>query len=71
MNKPFQVIFQYDESTKLWDVFVRGATSPLEAVQGFNAVVITARDATPSIETNRATMNRCGDYEIGIGLLPL
>ncbi len=67
----FKVIFEYDEASRKWEVFVEGATTALEAVQGFNAVVITAHEATPTVAANKAMheitplMNR---YKIIIGV---
>lgn len=42
---PVEVAFQYDESTRKWEVVVRGVESKLEAKQAFNAVAITLREA--------------------------
>lgn len=40
-----KVCFEYDERVRKWEVVVEGAVSPKEAIQAFNAVVITLRDA--------------------------
>jgi hypothetical protein len=65
----FQVRFVYDESSRKWDTFVEGASTELEALQGFNAVLLTTRIATPSIETNRADLQPDGSYRISVGIL--
>lgn len=70
-SPPFTVAFEYDEPSQKWEVFVHGATTPLEALQGFNAVVITMRDATPRVECNRAEKQANGSYKISVGLQPL
>lgn len=64
----FEVCFRYDEQMGLWDVFVKGATSELEALQGFNAAIITARNATPVVAANKATMLDNGEYKISVGV---
>lgn len=50
-----KVSFIYDEVEHKWEVEVSGATSELEALQAFNAVVITAMDAIPRVDCNKAT----------------
>jgi len=55
-NPKFTVTFEYDAAARKWDVIVRGAESERDAVQGFNAVLLTAQQATPSLECNRATL---------------
>lgn len=37
----FQVCFRYDESARKWAIIVEGASSALEAQQGFNAVMVS------------------------------
>lgn len=65
----FTVSFVYDEPSRLWEVFVSGASSPLEALQGFNAVLLTRDDAIPRVDCNKATLLPDGRYEISIGQL--
>lgn len=64
----FEICFQYDEVLGKWEVIAKGATTPLEAVQGFNAVLLTASEATPSIETNKAELLTDGSYKIHVGV---
>jgi hypothetical protein len=64
----FEVKFQYDETTQLWEVMVSGATSATEALQGFNAVLMTASQATPRLDCNRAELQPNGEYKIHIGI---
>lgn len=64
----FKIEFRYDETFQKWDVFAIGAASEVEAKQGFNAVVLTARDATPSLEMNRADLQPDGSYKISVGM---
>jgi len=66
----FSVTFLYDEPTRKWDVFVHGATTELEALQGFNAVVLTACEAIPKVAYNRAESQSDGSYKISVGKLP-
>ena len=66
--KPVEVTFRYDEASRLWDIFVTGVTSTLEARQAFNAVVITAGEATPHVDANRAEQQTDGVYKISVGL---
>lgn len=63
----FEVAFIYDEPAQKWEVIVRGAASPLEALQGFNAVLITARQAIPRVESNRADVQPDGTYKVSVG----
>jgi hypothetical protein len=63
----FEVCFQYDESVKLWEVFVKGAADQLEALQGFNAVILTTRQAVPSVNCNRAEKQEDGSFKISVG----
>lgn len=65
----FEVCFQYDEPARRWEVIVKGATSALEALQGFNAAIITAQDATPSIDCNKAEQLADGTYKISVGIM--
>lgn len=64
-----KVTFIYDESTHKWDVIVSGVESPLEALQAFNAVLLTSRQAIPSIDCNKATQLTADSYKISIGQL--
>lgn len=69
MNK-FSVIFEYCEITNKWEVIVKGASSSLEALQGFNAVILTCRETIPSLECNKAALVEDGIYKISIGIIP-
>lgn len=40
-----KVCFEYDEGVREWEVVIEGVVSSTEAIQAFNAVVITIRDA--------------------------
>ena len=64
----FEVRFCYCETSRKWEVFVFGATSGLEAQQGFNAVVVTASEATPRVECTKAEIQPDGSYKISVGL---
>lgn len=64
----FQVRFVYVAEFRKWDVRVDGAASPLEALQGFNAVLMTASIATPDVNKNRAELQSDGSYKISIGV---
>lgn len=64
----FQVIFTYDEPSRLWETSVRGAENEREAIQGFEAVLLTSRQATPNIGYNRATRKSDGSYTISVGV---
>ena len=66
-KKVFTVAFEYDESCAGWEVMVSNAANAVEAVQGFNAVVITTRDATPGMH-NRAEVQPDGRYKIFVGV---
>jgi len=63
----FEVCFQYDPDSTKWEVIVKGAKGELEARQGFNAVILTARMAIPSLAANKAEMLPNGDYKIIVG----
>ncbi len=63
----FVVAFEYDEQAHKWEVMVSGAASELEAKQGFKAVIITASEATPKVDCNRAEMQADGRYKISVG----
>jgi len=65
---PTKVTFEYDESLKLWEVYVSGVDSSLEALQAFNAVLLTAEEATPRCDCNRAEMEGDGRYKISVGV---
>lgn len=64
----FEICFQYDEPTQKWEVIAKGATSATEALQGFNAVIITSHDVTPKVACNRAELIAENTYKISIGL---
>lgn len=40
-TKPVSVVFTHDDEVKLWEVTVMNATSPTEALQAMNAVILT------------------------------
>ena len=44
-----KVTFEYDEQSRLWEVFVTGASSSEEAIQAFNAVVLTCHQTKDSM----------------------
>lgn len=71
MNQTTKVTFIYDEPTKKWEVIVSGVTTPLEALQAFNAVLLTCRQATVGLYCNKAELvnNEQGSYKISIGQL--
>lgn len=62
MNK-FRVIFTYDEPSRKWETTVEGAENETEAKQGFNAVVITAREAHVCLE-HKTTTNSDGSIKL-------
>ncbi len=64
----FSVTFQYDETERKWDAYVTGAANAKEACEGFNAVLLTASQATPGC--NIATLQADGRYLISVGLMP-
>lgn len=64
----FEVCFQYDKQISNWEVIVKGAASEVEAVQGFNAVILTMRQVTPTIEANEATHLHTDQYKISVGI---
>ncbi len=63
------VTFEYDETLGKWEVMVSGAKTELEALQGFNAVIYTCRDATPDIRFNKAILQSDKRYKISVGRL--
>ncbi len=65
----FAIIFEYDGIG--WEVYASGASSELEARQGFNAVLLTAREATPELEYNRAELQPDGRFKIIVELVPM
>jgi small nuclear ribonucleoprotein (snRNP)-like protein len=65
---PFTVTFTYDARARKWEVVVRGAESVQGALEGFNAMLLTARQATPSLAMNRATRTSPGVYVISVGI---
>ena len=65
----FEIAFQYDEPTTKWEVIARGASSGTEALQGFNAVVMTAMEATPKVACNKAEpTGNPNEYKISVGV---
>lgn len=63
----FKVTFQYCETSRRWDVYVTGASNDVEARQGFNAVILTAREAIPKLNANKAELQPDGSYKIIVG----
>lgn len=66
---PFTISCEYDPDCGKWEVLVSNAADATEAVQGFNAVVITLRDAEPGMH-HRAELQPDGRYKINVGILP-
>ncbi len=67
--KPFTVTFEYDERLRKWEVYVSGAQSELDALQGFNAVVLTARGAVPKVDHNKVELQSDGRYKVSVGVV--
>lgn len=44
---PFQVVFEYHEESRKWDIIVKGAKDSTEARQGFAAVVLSCQQLNP------------------------
>lgn len=68
-----KVTFIYDELTQKWEVIVSGVSGGLEALQAFNAVILTTRQATPNIENNEVELigenENCEHvYKISVGI---
>lgn len=70
MASAFEIRFIYDEKARLWDVKAIGAATPLEALQGFTAVLLTCRQAIPDPKANRAELQPDGTYSISNGVRP-
>ncbi len=66
---PFSVVFEYDPRSMNWDVFVIGAMSELDALQGFNAVILTARGAVPKVDHNKVELQSDGRYKVSVGVV--
>ena len=64
-----QVIFEYEEDVRKWEVYVTNVENELEARQAFNAVILTARIATPELESNKATLVSENKYKNMIEVL--
>jgi len=45
-----KVIFTYDEQHRKWEATIQGVTSPVEARQAFNAVVVTCRQTSVTLD---------------------
>lgn len=45
-----RVTFEYDEPSKKWEVFVDGASTPIEARQAFAAVVATCHEISVELQ---------------------
>lgn len=67
-KRPFAITFEYCEKTRKWDAYASGASTPLEALQGFNAVLLTMRMATPLVSHNKAILQADGRYLISVGI---
>ncbi len=63
----FEITFQYDRELGKWEVIAKGADSALDALQGFNAVLMTAREAIPDVQYNKAILQADGSYKISVG----
>ena len=44
-----QVIFNYDEDARKWDVVINGASDQTEATHAFNAVIRTCHQTVASV----------------------
>lgn len=44
-----RVLFEYDEESRKWEVYVNGTETVLEARQAFSAVVITCQKLNPDL----------------------
>jgi hypothetical protein len=64
----FTVTFTYDPRSRKWEVVVRGAECVRDALEGFNAVLLTCRQATPTVLANRAIRTSPGVYVISVGI---
>jgi len=68
------VSFIYDEKLRAFDVFVTGCISSSEALECFNAVILTSRQATPKLNYNKAehipALDELGDltFKISVGI---
>ena len=47
-----RVTFEYDEPSKKWEVFVDGASTPIEARQAFAAVVATCHEISVELQAH-------------------
>jgi len=61
-----QVIFDYDEASGKWNVFVTNVIDKTKAVQAFNAVLLTTRQAKIGMEFNKAEYYCVGTYKISV-----
>jgi hypothetical protein len=63
-----KVIFVYDPNAQKWDVVIEGVTDPVEAVQMFNAILITCSMAEPSLVNHKAEKQEDGSFKIIVGI---
>jgi len=59
-----KVEFEYDEDSKKWEVYVYGVADSIEAIQAFNAVLITCHYAKPHMQ--HKTEKQEGNWEKGL-----
>ncbi len=61
-----RVMFDYDEPSRKWEVFVDGASTPIEARQAFAAVVATCHEIDVELQKHALvnSMRSIGRYEI-------
>ena len=62
------ITFVYDDTVGKWEVFAMNVSGEIEAVQAFNAVVLTCRQATPTLEANKAEHIVGEQYKISVGI---
>lgn len=70
MENKFKVVFEYDTKSCEWEVKVFGAKDSEDALEGFNAVILTSRLAIPDTKCNKADLQKDGSYYISIGQMP-
>lgn len=63
----FQIVFEYHTEEGKWEIYAVNAESELEAVQGFNAVLITMRMTIPTDE-HRAEPLGEKKYKINVAI---
>lgn len=68
MNTKERVIFQYDEPSRMWEVFVSGCSSINEAKQAFNAVILTIQEAQIQVSLDHTVIGN--HFDLGYELKP-